>query len=335
MRLDKYIAPFPKVVRIEPSSSCNLKCSHCPTGTVQMRRGIMNSDTFSRVLLDIQLNLDSIKVVVLYHGGEPLLNKNLPEMVRQIKDIGVPFVKTVSNGMLLTESMTKNLISSGLDMIEFSLDGENEEENNFIRQNCDYAKVVRNIKRFIEYKSEHKSKTPEIFIATTQFLTKWTLKNKDIEPKVPNYLVQEFSGKYAKEISGFKCTHAMKWPNMEVSEDIYEILDYSENHEISNYCDHIWNTLTVRWNGDIVSCCYDLTSRCVLGNIHKDDLISIWNNKRYLRLRRSIHNMNFHLNCANCNEVKQNIYLSLKSKIASEVLNEEQSNASITEIKLQ
>ena len=58
--------PLPHVLRIEPASQCNLSCSHCPTGTVDMERGIMGEIVFEKVLSEIYLHKDSIKVIVLY-----------------------------------------------------------------------------------------------------------------------------------------------------------------------------------------------------------------------------------------------------------------------------
>ena len=60
-------------MRIEPASKCNLGCVHCPTGTIEMERGIMSLDIFQKILIE---NKENIKVIVLYHGGEPFLNKN-------------------------------------------------------------------------------------------------------------------------------------------------------------------------------------------------------------------------------------------------------------------
>src|SRR3989304_8386016 len=77
-----YRLPFPRVVRIEPSSKCNLKCSHCPTGIIDMERGVMKDEVFSSVLSTIKANQEFIKVVVLYHGGEPFMSKRLFHMVR-------------------------------------------------------------------------------------------------------------------------------------------------------------------------------------------------------------------------------------------------------------
>jgi radical SAM protein with 4Fe4S-binding SPASM domain len=84
---------------------------------------------------------------------------------------------------------------------------------------------------------------------------------------------------------------------------------------LHNYCDLVDYTITVRWNGDVVSCCYDLTSRYVMGNILQDSLESIWNGKRYIGLRRSIDGRKFIPLCAGCNKVKPNTYLVVKPEL--------------------
>jgi len=67
----------------------------------------------------------------------------------------------------------------------------------------------------------------------------------------------------------------------------YELKVFPEDEE-SNYCDHVNNLMTIRSNGDVVACCYDLTSKLVMGNIMKEDPFEIWNNDDYQLLRESI-----------------------------------------------
>lgn len=185
--LSEYIRPFPKVIRIEPAGACNLACSHCPTGTIKMPRGIMNSDTFAKIMHSLRKNINSVKVVVLYHGGEPLLNKSFTQMVKTVKSIGIPLVKTVSNGMLLTETVIDDIIDSKLDAIEISLDGDKPEINNLVRRNSDYNKVIANIKTLINRKIERNSEKPQVFVSSTQFLKNSAdLLNEDI-PTPPIY----------------------------------------------------------------------------------------------------------------------------------------------------
>ena len=56
--------------------------------------------------------------------------------------------------MLLTGVLMEEIIDNGLDIIDFSLDGQSPEENNFLRRNSNFSTVVANIKRLIEVKRE-------------------------------------------------------------------------------------------------------------------------------------------------------------------------------------
>lgn len=309
---EDYTHPFPRAVRIEPAAACNLTCSHCPTGTVEMERGLMSTETFARVMESLQANQAAVKVAVLYHGGEPLLNKGFIDMVKQVKAAGVPLTKTVTNGMVLTDKMIAGIIESGLDVIEFSLAGATPEENNMIRRDSDYATVVKNVKRLIDYKRQQQSITPTINVSAIQFLSE-EQRDKDqrpLLPSAPEYLYKEFGGDYEGTVAGLRAFWAYRWPHMEILEDIYEL--YEEPADSKSFCDHVVNTITVRSNGDVVACCFDLTSLYVLGNVNKDSLATIWNNSRYQALRRSIAKKQYIPMCDNCSIVKPNVFLTLK-----------------------
>ncbi|QNP29969.1 radical SAM protein [Cylindrospermopsis curvispora] len=161
--------PKLKVVRIEPASKCNLACSHCPTGTVEMTRDIMSDIIFEKVLENLSKYKDEVEVVVLYHGGEPLLNKSICQMITAIKSIKPFFIKMVSNAMLLSQSKCESLLSTPLDLIEFSLDGLNKSENQQIRVNSSSSRVINNITHFLTKKEELRHPI-RVAISTTQFL---------------------------------------------------------------------------------------------------------------------------------------------------------------------
>lgn len=324
-----YIRPFPRVVRIEPASQCNLACSHCPTGTVDMERGIMSSETFSQLIAQLEPHKDEIKVAVLYNGGEPLLNRAFPSMVKEVKALGIPFVKTVSNGMLLTEARCHEILDSGLDAMEFSLDGTSPEESNSIRRKSDYQTVVRNIKRLMQIRDERKMTSPKISISTTQFL------NPEIDAErqkaaAPRFLVDEFSGPYQGKLEEMKAAFAHTWPDMNIDESLYAVYRDPKDTEDKNFCDQVLNVVTVRSNGDVVACCFDLTSKLVLGNILKEDLSAIWNNAHYRNLRKSIDTREYIDPCTNCSIVRPKEYLLLKNpaSVGATPTNAVQSSAS-------
>ncbi len=54
-------------------------------------------------------------------------------MVRQVKDVGVPFVKIVSNGMLIEADPAGRIVDRGLNLIEIPPDRQSGEQNNRVR----------------------------------------------------------------------------------------------------------------------------------------------------------------------------------------------------------
>ena len=300
-KMDGYVPYPPKVFRIEPSGACNLKCIHCPTGCVPMKRGIMPLDTFQKILKEIE---DAPpKVAVLYHGGEPFLNKNIFDMIKSIKALGVQTVKTVSNGMLITYEMLPKILESGLDIIEFSLDGSNPNENNKIRCGSDYSKVSSIIKELLKLKEDTKSQI-DIFITNIQIPTEKELYETKGQANVPRYLLEDFSEYVEKNLIKFKCFYPIIWPGYPVDEAKYKIVVLAFNTTVDSlYCDHVHNTITIRWTGDVVGCCYDIISSFILGNIFDSPLKEIWNNEKYRSLRRSICTNKFLSMCKYCSEV--------------------------------
>ena len=302
--------PLPKVVRIEPAGKCNLSCIHCPTGTVEMPRGIMDYDTFELIFNEIKQAI-SVKVIVLYHGGEPLLNKNFFNMVELIKKHRPDmFVKTVSNGNILTENTIDKIIKSNINMIEFSLDGLSINENNNVRVKCNGEKVLKSIKKLIEKRNLKKCKQrTKIYISSTQFLRNKeevaNIKNAKCPDYISNVIPLGYNG-----VDGYKINYAMVWPHMGNVQNKFII--YSDNKSTNNKinkCDMLDSTITVRWNGDVVPCCYDLTSKLIMGNVKNSMLIDIWNNNKYNVLRSSIANKKHISICKKCSVVNNKRYL--------------------------
>jgi radical SAM protein with 4Fe4S-binding SPASM domain len=276
-----------------------------------MARGVMSEDTFSSVLRQVGEHRERIKVVVLYHGGEPLLNKRFVEMVGQVKALGIPLVKTVSNGMLLSVDLAAQIVDSGLDELEISLDGESPEENDAVRLRGRYDQVVENVKGFLRVRAERRSASPEVRISTTQFFDP---RSGERTAAVPSRLAKEFD---RSGIAGFKATFAMRWPHMDLDESVYGVHLDPADPDDKRECDHVESTVTVRWNGDVVPCCYDLTSRLVMGNACREDLEAIWNNAHYRELRERLRLGRYPEPCDNCNVVRRSAYLIPKRRLSA------------------
>jgi len=292
---------FPEVFRLDISSVCNLSCIHCPSGHEDKKdMGIMDMETFMIILGYIKKYKP--RVVVFYHSGEPFLNKNIFQMIKLVKESGVNFTKVVTNGTLITEELIPKIINSGLDQIEFSLDGNSIEENNEIRLGCNYTKVSKIIKTLISEKLKNSSKSPSVVIANTQIPYEKELK---IECIAPEYIKTDFA-EYLDFIE-IKSTYSIVWPAYKNNLKKYKIkTGYSNKND---YCDHPISTITFLWDGGVVPCCYDITGIYKLGNIKEESLEEIWNNQSYKNLRNSIVTKKLIPLCQRCNVLNESYYL--------------------------
>lgn len=287
---------FPKVIRIEPSSLCNLKCIHCPRGTYKKPIGkILGWFLFKKILKEIKQNISFCKVAVLYHGGEPLLNKNLFKMILALKKAGIEKIKIDTNGLLLNKKNCKAIINSGLDVLFVSIDGDSEKQNLLIR-NSDFKIVSGNIKLLCQLKKELGKQNPSIIISNTVFS----------ESKNKVFLVNCFNGLDV----AIQTNQAIVWPNFFPNKKFFCIIEKFKEKQF--VCDHLENTLTIRANGDVVPCCYDLTSTCILGNIKKNSIKEIWNGKKLAALRKKINVGNKSKLCENCFVLGTGKFLVLK-----------------------
>lgn len=299
--------PFPEVVRIEPASACNLRCTHCPTGVFDMARTVMKPDVFERVLDQLKAHIPKLRVAVLYHGGEPFLNKRFLEMVNRVKALGIPHVKTVSNGMLVHAKDYESIVHSGLDSIEFSIDADSPEANDAIRRRAKFDHVRDTIIGLVET-NRRLGGNLEVCVSTTQFQTL-----EDYVPgrdaPVPAYL--EAALESVRSDIVFKTTWAMHWP-AEISFDGYDLLHEVPDPDAKPYCSLLSETLNIRADGSVVPCCFDLTSRCVVGNVMDESLDQIWNGETFEKFRADFAEKVFHPLCANCAYVTGNKFLIRK-----------------------
>ena len=111
----------PKLVNLEITKLCNAKCDFCDYW--QTRHEIRLSD-YRPVIRKIN------PLVTVITGGEPMLRKDLPDIVRQIKECSIfIFTSMVTKGDLLTLEKAEELFEAGLDQMAISLDFPGEKHD--------------------------------------------------------------------------------------------------------------------------------------------------------------------------------------------------------------
>lgn len=306
---DFSVFPLPRVVRLELSSRCNLRCIHCPTGIKKgSPRGDMSFEIFNRIIDELK-KYSGVDVAVPYHGGEPFLNKNIFEMIRTLKSIGIHFIKIDTNGMLISDKVISEIIESGIDLIYFSLDGRSPAENNRIRRGSDYYKVIFIVKKLLVQKMKLGSKNPRVAIVNSQIPTEAQIKH-NAQASIPKFILDDF-----RDFSGqieFQSTHSYQWPGFEQFNQFKLAENPAKVGLLSNYCDQIMQTITFRWNGDVVPCCNDILSKCVMGNIKNKSLDDIWNNAKYREMRQKISLRQYPSLCSQCSTINPNRFFLVR-----------------------
>jgi MoaA/NifB/PqqE/SkfB family radical SAM enzyme len=116
--LPSRLAPFLLMLHI--TRRCQLRCSFCVLGNPPAN---INYEEYELTLpvLEQMLNHPMIKKIlaIQFVGGEPTLNKQLPEMIQMVRRSG-KIVGIVSNGLALKDCYT-NLLKSGLNDVQVSV----------------------------------------------------------------------------------------------------------------------------------------------------------------------------------------------------------------------
>jgi cyclic pyranopterin phosphate synthase len=109
-------------MRISVTDRCNLRCVYCmPAGGIRKipHGDVLTFEEICRVAAAAALiGIEKIKIT----GGEPLVRKNIAELIRGVKQLeGIKKVTLTTNGLLFSE-MAEQLAEAGLDAVNFSLD---------------------------------------------------------------------------------------------------------------------------------------------------------------------------------------------------------------------
>src|SRR5689334_15262408 len=94
-----------RVVQIHPTLHCNLRCLHCYSSSAPEQHDQLSLADLQRAIED--LRQDGFNVVSI-SGGEPLLYRELPELLGTARQLGM-ITSVTSNGMLLTPSKVEAL----------------------------------------------------------------------------------------------------------------------------------------------------------------------------------------------------------------------------------
>src|SRR4030066_409704 len=132
---------------IQTSSRCNLACRLCVNKDIDPSlKGDMDFDLYKKIINDVWRYVFDVN---LFHRGEPLLNPRIVDMIKYANSKAIK-TRIHTNGVLLNENLSREIIKAGLNLISFSFDEYSSgcdfevQKNNFMKkfENLSLDKIV-------------------------------------------------------------------------------------------------------------------------------------------------------------------------------------------------
>ena len=280
----------PYCIFIDPSSACNFKCKFCMNQKIK-RPAIMRLDFFKKLIDDLNEFDDPIKTIRLYGFGEPLLNTWFCDMVKYAKSSAkVLKVDTTSNASQLVPHLNNEIINSGLDRINISIEAMSTEKYRVFTRNNDvsFDAIVGNISNLFKNK-----KQLTIFVKIAG-----------------DYLTEEEKELFIKTFTpisdGCAIEHTMNcWKDFNVSGVNKEIGVYGQPREQVMVCPYVFYSFMIHADGIASSCFLDWNKKLVIGDAKNESLKDLWNGRlmNYLRTTMLLKKRKFHPICCDCDQL--------------------------------
>ncbi|GHO42318.1 radical SAM protein [Ktedonospora formicarum] len=323
------VLTLPRSIYIEPTSRCNEFCQQCPRTLLSREDDRdLTYDDFRRIVDQFPV----LERVVLHGLGEPLLNKDLPKMVRYLKDRGT-YVLFNSNGIALTEAKGKELIKAGLDEYRLSMDGSTREVYAHVRGVDAFDKIWRNVRAFAKLLKESEAKKPSLslwFTAMRENLHELPhLVGLAADAGIPEVYMQRLvyfeQGLAQSQQSLFRRSSREELELVRRCEQMCNERGIRFNAAgsatpveslVRDFGERPWSgcrrpyTLTyITSSGNVLSCCFapfghrsakEYREERVLGNVFQESIEQIWQGERYEAFRRAFESDSPARHCAQC-----------------------------------
>src|SRR6202050_4328065 len=148
----------PVCLYLETTNRCNLLCTTCPRTYEELEPPADMSWALFTSIVD---QIPNLSRAVLHGVGEPMLVKNLPRMVRYLKDRGT-YVLFNTNGTVLNERNGRALIEADLDELRVSFDAAPPESYRAIRGKNYFNRILKNVRAFRELQEREGHTKPRV-----------------------------------------------------------------------------------------------------------------------------------------------------------------------------
>ncbi len=301
---------LPSTIYLETTNRCDSKCQTCIRTFATLEPP---ADLSLERLVRIVEQHPTLKRAVLHGIGEPLLNKELFEMIDYLKGRKVA-VTFNSDAISLTDAKIEQLLHSAPDEFRVSIDAATPETYLKIRGVPQFHRVVDNVSRLIAWQRDLLRSVPKVSFWFTGIranihelpdLIRLAHKIGVAEVYLQRLVFYE-TGLAVREQSLYGSLEATVKEAVEEAERLckkYEIAFHASGASAPLQslgpvtasrawagCQRPWTVSYVTANGNVLPCCISpWTAKdykgAILGNAFQEPLAEIWNGERYQTFR--------------------------------------------------
>lgn len=274
---------------------CNQKCLHCYAGE-QVNANVreLNTDEWKKII-------DKCRKAwipeLTFTGGEPTLRDDLVELI----DYSKWFVTRLNtNGVLLTESLCKDLMDASLDAVQITLYSSNPSIHNLLVGAPNFDKTIEGIKNALSAGLNVSVNTPLCTLNQDYITTLKFLKNLGVIYFSCSGLIQ--TGNATNDNSKdtiishddlldliTKAVDYCKEKNLELaftSPGWLTADELEKLHLTIPSCGACLSNMAIAPDGSIIPC-QSWLSEDVLGNMLTDEWKKVWNSKQTKKIRKA------------------------------------------------
>ena len=281
--------PYPRKAIIDIANVCNLRCPLCPTGVKQLNlhQGIMSTEIFKQSVE----KLPFLDFITLANWGEPLLNENVGEMVRFAKSRGKCVTIHTNLSLKKDQKFFDNLVESGLDRLELSIDGASQEAYETYRRGGNFNLVLENMEKIADARKR---------IRRTGSVVTWKFivhRYNEHEIEKAKSLAIRFGFEFSLSKIGLgdqlpDCDYFSDYENLKKEWLPLEQKYIKDKHKQGNDarsnppCLLLFEgSFVINIDGSLFPCCLTTDQKNAFGNLLLEDFQDIWYNDKYLSAR--------------------------------------------------
>jgi radical SAM protein with 4Fe4S-binding SPASM domain len=270
-------------------------------------------------LVRITDQLPGLEQIALHGIGEPLLNEELPAMIRHLKNRDV-YVMFNSNGILIDEKRQYELTTAGLDELRISLDAASPQGYSVMRNSDKFDQIVGNLQAFVKHSARLQVSHPKLslwYLGTRENIAELpafirlaaAIGIKDVYLQrlvyfqddagygvaIPEKTLMQADGKareYLNQSQDLAKRLGIQFNASGLHTPLESIQANSGNPSSWKQCLRPNTLMYITANGNVLPCCISPFSTSdyssiILGNVFESSLKEIWYGLKYRNFRKT------------------------------------------------